>query len=100
MLWLISWVIFGVIVGLVAKALHPGDDPVGFLPTVGIGIAGSYVGGIIEWMLGSSTLMFASSGWIMSVLGAVIFLWIYRKYRLNQYFKAQALKAQQKKNDV
>jgi uncharacterized membrane protein YeaQ/YmgE (transglycosylase-associated protein family) len=94
MLWLISWVIFGVIVGLIAKALHPGEDPVGFLPTIGIGIVGSYVGGIIEWAMGRAA-MFSSSGFIMSILGAVIFLWIYRKYHLKQYFKAQALKAQQ-----
>ena len=99
MLWLVSWIIFGTIVGICAKYLHPGEDPVGFLPTVGIGIAGSYVGGIIEWIMGGSMTMFASSGWIMSILGAVIFLWIYRKYRLNQYFKAQALKAQQNKKD-
>jgi uncharacterized membrane protein YeaQ/YmgE (transglycosylase-associated protein family) len=95
MIWLIGWMIFGIIVGLIAKAIHPGQDPVGFLPTIGIGVVGSFVGGTIEWAIGNA-VMFSSSGLIMSVLGAVLFLWIYRKYRLNQYFKAQALKAQKK----
>ena len=97
MIWLLSWMVFGLVIGLLAKWLHPGEDPVGFLPTIGIGIAGSYVGGIISWAMGQAA-MFSSSGFIMSILGAVIFLWIYRKYRLNQYFKAQALKMQQKED--
>jgi len=51
MFTLIIWGIFGLIVGLIAKAIHPGEDPVGFFPTIGIGIVGSYIGGGINWLL-------------------------------------------------
>lgn len=84
MFYLLSWLFFGLIVGLIAKWIHPGDDPVGFLPTVGIGIAGSYVGGIIEWVLGYGTSFFSSSGWMFSIIGGVLFCWAYRQYRLSQ----------------
>ena len=41
MLWLLGWTIYGLVVGLVAKFLHPGkEEPVGFLSTLGIGVAG------------------------------------------------------------
>jgi uncharacterized membrane protein YeaQ/YmgE (transglycosylase-associated protein family) len=89
---ILIWIVYGLIVGLIAKALHPGDDPVGFLPTVGIGIAGSYVGGLVNWLLGRGEV-FSSSGILMGVLGGVIFCYIYRRFRLN---KLLALKAQQK----
>ena len=90
---ILIWIVYGLIVGLIAKALHPGDDPVGFLPTVGIGIAGSYVGGLVNWLLGRGEV-FSSSGLLMGVIGGVIFFYIYRRFRLN---KLLALKAQQVK---
>jgi uncharacterized membrane protein YeaQ/YmgE (transglycosylase-associated protein family) len=90
---ILIWIVYGLIVGLIAKALHPGDDPVGFLPTVGIGIAGSYVGGLVNWLLGRGEV-FSSSGILMGVIGGVIFCYIYRRFRLNKLF---ALKAQQVK---
>ena len=90
---ILIWIVYGLIVGLIAKALHPGDDPVGFLPTVGIGIAGSYVGGLVNWLLGRGEV-FSSSGLLMGVIGGVIFCYIYRRFRLN---KLLALKAQQVK---
>ena len=37
MFWLLGWLIYGLVVGLISKRLHPGEDPVGFLPTIGIG---------------------------------------------------------------
>jgi uncharacterized membrane protein YeaQ/YmgE (transglycosylase-associated protein family) len=89
MLFILSWIIYGLIVGLLAKALHPGEDPVGFLPTVSIGVVGSYVGGLINWLLGAGTGPFSSSGILMGTLGGVICCWVYRTYRLNRFFKAQ-----------
>lgn len=83
MLSILIWIVYGLIVGLCAKALHPGDDPVGFLPTVGIGIAGSYVGGFINWMLGKGEV-FSTSGILMGIAGGVIFCYIYRRFKLNQ----------------
>ena len=91
MLWLLSWTFYGLIVGLIAKALHPGDDPIGFLPTMGIGVAGSYIGGFMNFLLGKGD-PFSTSGLLMGVVGGVAFCWIYRKFRLNRFLEAQALK--------
>ena len=75
----IELIIYGLIVGLIAKAIHPGDDPVGCLPTIGIGVAGAYLGGFLSWLLGRGAL-FEPSGILMGIIGAVIFLWLYRQY--------------------
>ncbi len=89
MLYLMCWLLYGLIVGLFAKILHPGEDPIGFLPTIGIGVAGSYIGGFINWLMGSGMSPFSPSGLLMGVIGGVIFCWIYRRYRLNRFFQAQ-----------
>ena len=81
MLFILSWIVYGLIVGLLAKALHPGSDPVGFLPTIGVGIAGSYIGGLINYLLGGGG-EFSASGILMGVVGGVIFCWLYSRYRL------------------
>jgi uncharacterized membrane protein YeaQ/YmgE (transglycosylase-associated protein family) len=74
MLWAI---IIGLIVGAIAKLVMPGKDPGGIIITILIGIAGSFVGTLI-----GRTLGFYGSGQgagiIMSILGAVLLLWIYR----------------------
>jgi uncharacterized membrane protein YeaQ/YmgE (transglycosylase-associated protein family) len=82
MLLILSWLLFGIIVGYLAKVLHPGDDPVGFLPTLGIGIAGSFVGGFINWLISFGNHPFHASGFIMSILGGVLCCIAYRYYRL------------------
>jgi len=71
MFTILIWGVFGLIVGLFAKALHPGDDPLGFLPTVSIGVAGSFVGGGINWFLGMGNSNFHPSGFVMSILGVL-----------------------------
>jgi uncharacterized membrane protein YeaQ/YmgE (transglycosylase-associated protein family) len=81
MFFILSWIVYGLIVGLLAKALHPGEDVVGFFPTIGVGIAGSYIGGFINYLLGG-THAFYPSGILMGVIGGVIFCWLYRRYRL------------------
>lgn len=91
MFYLLGWLIFGLVVGLIAKWLHPGDDPVGFLPTIGIGICGSLVGGAIQWVL-SFGGPFTPAGLVWSVIGGVLFCYIYRRFRLNQYLQAQKKK--------
>lgn len=88
MFYLLSWAAFGLITGLVSKYLHPGEDPVGFLPTVGIGIAGSFIGGAIQWVMNmGGPLQPAGLAW--SVLGGVIFCYAYRRFRLDRFIKAQ-----------
>lgn len=96
MFTIIYWVIFGLVVGLLAKAIHPGEDPVGFLPTIGIGIAGSFIGGGINWLSGTGPA-FGTSGILMSIIGGVIFCFIYSRYKLGEYLKSQRLK--NKKDD-
>ena len=70
-------IIIGLIVGAVAKLLMPGKDPGGIFITMAIGIAGSigatFLGQMIGWYRQGQ-----SAGFIMSVLGAVLILWIYR----------------------
>jgi uncharacterized membrane protein YeaQ/YmgE (transglycosylase-associated protein family) len=76
---IISWLLFGLIAGVIAKALHPGKDPGGWIVTIIIGILGSVVGG---W-IGSSVLGWGDvSGWnfksfALAIVGAIILLWIY-----------------------
>ena len=76
MFGLLGWIIFGAIVGLVAKLLHPGRDPGGFLITILLGIAGSLLGGFVGRAIGLYR-QGEGAGFIMSVLGAIVLLVIY-----------------------
>jgi uncharacterized membrane protein YeaQ/YmgE (transglycosylase-associated protein family) len=70
-------ILIGLVVGALAKFLMPGKDPGGILVTIIIGIAGSigatFLGQAIGWYKQGQ-----SAGFMMSVLGAVLILWIYR----------------------
>jgi len=77
MFGIIGWIIFGAIVGLVARLLHPGRDPSGFVVTILLGIAGSLVGGFIGRALGLYRAG-QGAGFLMSVLGAILLLAIYK----------------------
>ncbi|HAO03491.1 MAG: GlsB/YeaQ/YmgE family stress response membrane protein [Chitinophagaceae bacterium] len=76
---IISWVVFGLIAGAIAKLLHKGEDPGGWIVTILIGIAGAFVGGFL-----TKTLFgWDSQGWsfkslISAVGGAFILLVLYR----------------------
>ena len=76
MFGLLGWIIFGAIVGIIAKLLHPGRDPGGFLITILLGIAGSLLGGFIGRVIGLYR-QGQGAGFIMSILGAIILLVIY-----------------------
>ncbi len=69
--------IIGLIVGAVAKLLMPGKDPGGIIVTMLLGIAGSFVGTFLGRMVGHYRDG-SSAGFIMSVIGAMILLLIYR----------------------
>jgi uncharacterized membrane protein YeaQ/YmgE (transglycosylase-associated protein family) len=86
---------YGLIIGLIAKALHRGEDPQGFLATIGIGIVGSFIGGFINFVIGGGS-PFQASGIIMGIVGGVIFCYLYRKLNLKQYLEMQALKKEVK----
>ena len=74
---IIGWIIFGLIVGLVAKLLMPGRDPGGFFLTGVLGIVGAVVGGFLERAIG----WYGPNdpvGFVMAVLGAIVLLVGYR----------------------
>jgi uncharacterized membrane protein YeaQ/YmgE (transglycosylase-associated protein family) len=79
MFGVIGWIVFGLIVGVLAKLLMPGRDPGGFIVTVLIGIAGALLGGFLGRALGLYTEGQAAA-LFMSVLGAVLLLFIYRRF--------------------
>jgi uncharacterized membrane protein YeaQ/YmgE (transglycosylase-associated protein family) len=77
MFGVIGWIAFGLIVGVVAKLLMPGRDPGGFLVTIVLGILGAVVAGY----LGRAAGWYGpedSAGFLMSILGAIVLLAIYR----------------------
>jgi uncharacterized membrane protein YeaQ/YmgE (transglycosylase-associated protein family) len=75
---IISWAVFGLVIGLIARLLYPGRQPLGFLMTMFLGIVGSFVGGLISWGFGfrPEEGAFREGGWIMSIVGAMIVVWI------------------------
>jgi uncharacterized membrane protein YeaQ/YmgE (transglycosylase-associated protein family) len=76
MLSLIGTIIVGFIVGLIARAVKPGDDKLGWIMTTVLGVAGSllatYVGSAMGWYSPGAT-----AGWIASVVGAIVLLVVY-----------------------
>jgi uncharacterized membrane protein YeaQ/YmgE (transglycosylase-associated protein family) len=74
---LISLFIIGVIAGYLARLIVPGDDPLSFWMTVGLGVVGSYVGGLLAWAIFERENAFAPTSIIGSVIGAVIVLVVY-----------------------
>lgn len=79
MFGVIGWIIAGLIIGALAKLVMPGRDPGGIIVTMLLGIAGALLGG---W-LGQAVGWYRpgqSAGWIVSILGAIILLWIYRLF--------------------
>lgn len=82
MLGLIWTLIIGLLVGAVAKALSPGREPGGLLVTMLLGIGGAFVGRIVARLLGIYAYG-GLAGFLFAVLGAVLLLWIYRKFIRN-----------------
>lgn len=73
---IIGWILFGLVVGAIAKFLMPGRDPGGWIVTILLGIAGSFVGGFLATaVMGRNE---QTAGWIGSIIGAILLLFIYR----------------------
>jgi uncharacterized membrane protein YeaQ/YmgE (transglycosylase-associated protein family) len=75
---ILGWILFGLIVGVVAKLIMPGPDPGGMIVTIFLGIVGALIGGFIGRMLG----WYGEGdpvGFIMAVIGAIVVLFGYRK---------------------
>ncbi len=74
---ILSWILFGLVVGVIAKLLMPGRDPGGFIVTILLGVAGALIGGFIGRAMGLYQTN-EGAGWLMSILGAIVLLAIYR----------------------
>jgi uncharacterized membrane protein YeaQ/YmgE (transglycosylase-associated protein family) len=74
---ILTWIVFGLVVGIIAKLLTPGKDPGGFIVTMLLGIAGALLGGFVGRAMG----FYGSgetAGWLMSIGGAILLLLLYR----------------------
>ena len=82
MIHLIWSIIVGFVVGLIARALLPGVDHMGFIMTTVVGIVGSIVGGFIGTLFKKPApgSMFHPAGFIMSIVGAIILLLVLRQF--------------------
>lgn len=78
---IIAFIILGLLAGLIAKAILPGDDPGGIIVTTLIGIAGAIIGGFLAAALfGAHPLdeFFDISTWLTAIIGSIVLLLIYR----------------------
>ena len=78
---IIAFIILGLLAGVIAKAILPGDDPGGIIVTTLIGIAGAIIGGFLAAALfGAHPLdeFFDISTWLTAIIGAIVLLLIYR----------------------
>ena len=76
---ILSWIVLGLVAGLLAKALMPGKDPGGLIITILLGIAGAFVGGCLGTELGIASFNgFTLQGIGVATAGAVVLLVLYR----------------------
>jgi uncharacterized membrane protein YeaQ/YmgE (transglycosylase-associated protein family) len=72
---IIAWIVFGFVVGLIARAVVPGKQGMGLIMTTLLGVAGSLIGGIVASALfGGSATGFQPTGFIGSLIGAILLL--------------------------
>jgi len=73
---IIAWIVFGFFTGLVARALLPGNQKLGFVKTTLLGVGGSFAGGAIASVIagGPFNVGFTSAGFVGSVIGAIVLL--------------------------
>jgi uncharacterized membrane protein YeaQ/YmgE (transglycosylase-associated protein family) len=72
---LVFLAVWGLVVGALARLALPGPDPMGFLATIGLGLVGSFVGGLIAGLLWAR-----AAGFVFSVIGAILVLYLYRRF--------------------
>ena len=72
------WCVYGIFTGAIAKAIVPGEENFGFVKTIALGVAGSYVGGSILYLLGTYDAV-SPAGIFMGIIGSVLALVVYNK---------------------
>jgi uncharacterized membrane protein YeaQ/YmgE (transglycosylase-associated protein family) len=78
---IIGWIILGLLAGVIAKAILPGEDPGGIIVTTLLGIGGALLGGFIAKLLGFGDPIdefFDLSTWLGAIIGAIVILLVYR----------------------
>lgn len=81
---IISMIVVGLIAGLIARAVMPGPDPMGWIGTILLGIVGSFVGGFLGAVLfgrSATGSVIEPTGIVGSIIGALIVLFIYRRVK-------------------
>ncbi|MDP8987224.1 MAG: GlsB/YeaQ/YmgE family stress response membrane protein [Actinomycetota bacterium] len=80
---IIGWIVLGLIAGLIAKAIMPGDDPGGVIVTALLGIVGALLGGFLAAALFDISVneeFFDLATWVAAIVGALILLALYRVF--------------------
>ena len=78
MMAILGWIVFGFVVGVIARFLMPGPNPMGIIMTTVLGVVGSFIGGWLGSLIhGGEWDMAEPSGWIGSIIGAVLLLFLY-----------------------
>ncbi|MEQ3554477.1 GlsB/YeaQ/YmgE family stress response membrane protein [Pseudonocardia nematodicida] len=75
---IIGWLVLGLVAGFIARAVVPGKDDIGILRTILLGVAGSFVGGLLASIF-TGWDGFQPTGWIGSIIGAIVLLVVYNK---------------------
>jgi len=79
---ILSWIIFGLIAGIIAKWIMPGKENVGIIVTIILGIVGAVVGGYISTFFGFGKVDgFNFGSFVVAVIGAIVVLYIYNKIK-------------------
>ena len=80
---ILGWIVVGLIAGALARLIMPGRDPMGIIATIVLGIVGSFVGGFIGSLIWKPTdgSFFHPGGLFLSLVGAILVLWIWRRFR-------------------
>lgn len=75
---ILVWCVYGLFVGSIAKSIVPGEENFGFIKTIALGVAGSYMGGAIMYLIGSYDAV-SPAGILMGIAGGVLSLVLYNK---------------------
>ena len=79
---ILSWILLGLVVGVLAKLIMPGKDPGGFIVTILLGVAGAFVGGFIASLVGIGGVSgFDLGSLAVATAGALLLLFVYRQVK-------------------